>query len=139
MLIGSIQSTASQPPLHTMFGVMISHYPTAQQIAFVAPQPVLRDDSSDVVFSSESGKWNAVLTEIKRMHNTGRPVLVGTTSVERSEQLAELLQEAEITYQVSDVSACWYVSLPAAWASRRANGTAVLRSHLLHLGRHKLW
>ncbi len=62
---------------------------------------MLRDDSSDVVFSSESGKWNAVLTEIKRMHKTGRPVLVGTTSVERSEQLAELLQEAEITYQVS--------------------------------------
>ena len=64
---------------------------------------MLRDDSSDVVFSSESGKWNAVLTEIKRMHKTGRPVLVGTTSVERSEQLAELLQQAEITYQVSDV------------------------------------
>ena len=63
----------------------------------------MRDDASDVVFSSESGKWNAVLTEIKRMHKTGRPVLVGTTSVERSEQLAELLQEAEIKYQVSPV------------------------------------
>ena len=67
---------------------------------------MLRDDASDVVFSSESGKWNAVLTEIKRMHKTGRPVLVGTTSVERSEQLAQLLQEAEIKYQVDDVLPC---------------------------------
>ena len=85
------------------------------------PQPVLRDDASDVVFSSESGKWNAVLTEIKRMHKTGRPVLVGTTSVERSEQLAELLQEAEITYQVRSVFrlSVWYTSVrPAVWASQ---------------------
>ena len=57
-----------------------------------------------MVFSSEGGKWNAVLTEIKRMHKTGRPVLVGTTSVERSEQLAELLQEAEIKYQVGGLA-----------------------------------
>ncbi len=62
---------------------------------------MLREDASDVVFSSESGKWKAVLTEIKRMNKTGRPVLVGTTSVERSEQLADMLQEAGIKYQVS--------------------------------------
>ena len=67
-------------------------------------QPVLREDASDVVFSSEGGKWKAVLTEIKRMHKTGRPVLVGTTSVERSEQLAGMLQEAGIKYQVREGS-----------------------------------
>lgn len=63
-------------------------------------QSTLREDAPDVVFSSETGKWNAVITEIKRMHKTGRPVLVGTTSVERSEQLAELLGEVGIKYQV---------------------------------------
>lgn len=38
-----------------------------------------------------AGKWNAVVTEIRRMHKAGRPTLVGTTSVERSEALAKLL------------------------------------------------
>ena len=60
----------------------------------------LREDAPDVVFSNEGGKWRAVVTEIRRMHKTGRPVLVGTTSVERSEQLAALLKEEGIKYQV---------------------------------------
>ena len=38
-----------------------------------------------------AGKWNAVVKEVKRMHKVGRPVLVGTTSVEQSEALAEQL------------------------------------------------
>ena len=61
---------------------------------------VQRDDSQDVVFRSESGKWNAVRQEIARMHKKGRPVLVGTTSVERSEQIAELLDEEGIEYEL---------------------------------------
>ena len=40
-----------------------------------------------------AGKWKAVVTEIRRMHKSGRPTLVGTTSVERSEALAKLLDE----------------------------------------------
>ena len=40
-----------------------------------------------------AGKWKAVVTEIRRMHKAGRPTLVGTTSVERSEALAKLLDE----------------------------------------------
>jgi preprotein translocase subunit SecA len=39
-------------------------------------------DESDVVFRATSGKWRAVVVEISRMNKTGRPVLVGTTSVE---------------------------------------------------------
>ena len=63
-------------------------------------RPSKRNDNSDVVFRSESGKWNAVLIEIRRMHKTGRPVLVGTTSVEESERLAASLDEEGITYQL---------------------------------------
>lgn len=48
---------------------------------------------------SEAGKWRAVVQEIKRMHKTGRPVLVGTTSVEKSEALAGMLEEEGIAYQ----------------------------------------
>ena len=70
----------------------------------MAVQSSLREDAPDVVFANEGGKWRAVLTELKRMHKTGRPVLVGTTSVERSEQLAALLQKAEIKYQARPLS-----------------------------------
>lgn len=61
---------------------------------------VQREDSQDVVFRAESGKWNAVRTEIKRMHRMGRPTLVGTTSVERSEAIAELLEAEGIPYEL---------------------------------------
>ena len=61
---------------------------------------VSREDAQDVVFRSESGKWNAVRREIARMHKKGRPVLVGTTSVERSEAIAELLDEDGIAYEL---------------------------------------
>jgi preprotein translocase subunit SecA len=63
-------------------------------------RPVSRVDSTDVVFRSETGKWNAVRKEISRMHKKGRPVLVGTTSVERSEQIAKLLDEDGIPYEL---------------------------------------
>ena len=52
-----------------------------------------------------AGKWNAVVTEIKRMVKTGRPVLVGTTSVEKSEMLAKMLRDADIKCQVHQYSA----------------------------------
>ncbi|GMH40256.1 hypothetical protein BSKO_08160 [Bryopsis sp. KO-2023] len=60
----------------------------------------LRQDNPDVVFRVEGGKWAAVVTEIKRMNKKGRPVLVGTTSVEKSEELSEMLTEAGIKHQV---------------------------------------
>mmetsp|Transcript_27169 Transcript_27169/g.45446 ORF Transcript_27169/g.45446 Transcript_27169/m.45446 type:complete len:1029 (-) Transcript_27169:324-3410(-) len=59
-----------------------------------------RDDGTDVVFKTELAKWKAVCAEIKRMHLSGRPVLVGTTSVERSEFLAGLLAREEIPFQL---------------------------------------
>lgn len=57
-------------------------------------------DESDVVFKSVNGKWRAAVVEINRMHKTGRPVLVGTTSVEQSESLSKQLSEADIPHQV---------------------------------------
>lgn len=63
-------------------------------------QPNVRKDESDVVYRVASGKWRAVVVEISRMHKSGRPVLVGTTSVEQSEALAKQLDEVDIPYQV---------------------------------------
>ncbi|KAG2597309.1 hypothetical protein PVAP13_5KG266200 [Panicum virgatum] len=63
-------------------------------------KPMIRKDDSDVVFRATNGKWRAVLVEISRMNKVGRPVLVGTTSVEQSESLSEQLREAGIPHEV---------------------------------------
>src|SRR4029079_18813408 len=50
-----------------------------------------RDDHEDRVYRSEREKWEAILEEIKEVSGKGRPVLVGTTSVEKSEMLSKML------------------------------------------------
>jgi len=53
--------------------------------------PVIRHDRNDLIFLSAKDKWEAILDDIKRMNDIGRPVLVGTTSVEKSEMLSQRL------------------------------------------------
>lgn len=63
--------------------------------------PLIREDLTDLIFATESGKFKFVIDEIKRITGEGRPVLVGTVSIEKSELVAKLLEEAGITdYQV---------------------------------------
>jgi len=59
-----------------------------------------RQDLADVVYKNEQAKWNAVAEECQQMHEQGRPVLVGTTSVEKSEVLSLLLQERKIPHNL---------------------------------------
>jgi preprotein translocase subunit SecA len=60
----------------------------------------IRQDLSDVVYKTEEAKWRAIAAECAEMHETGRPVLVGTTSVEKSELLAMLLAELSTPYKL---------------------------------------
>ena len=53
--------------------------------------PVVRKDHDDLIFISQKDKWGAILDEIQHVHRTGRPVLVGTASVENSEMLSQML------------------------------------------------
>ncbi len=63
--------------------------------------PLIREDMPDLVFATEDGKFNWVLDEILRIHETGRPVLVGTVSIEKSERLGNMLEEAGVKeYQI---------------------------------------
>ncbi len=55
-------------------------------------RPVIRKDSEDRVYRSEREKWESIIEEIKQVSDAGRPVLVGTTSVEKSEMLSQLLK-----------------------------------------------
>ncbi len=61
---------------------------------------VSRADWVDQVFKTESGKWRAVAKETAQIHKQGRPVLVGTTSVEKSELLSSLLSEQQIPHNL---------------------------------------
>ncbi len=63
-------------------------------------RPMVREDFADQVYRSEMAKFNAVAREIEEMTKESRPVLVGTTSVEKSELLSDLLQRRGITHEV---------------------------------------
>ncbi|MCA9272301.1 MAG: preprotein translocase subunit SecA [Phycisphaerales bacterium] len=54
-------------------------------------RPVVRHDYDDLMFLREKDKWEAIVDEIKSFHDAGRPILVGTTSVEKSERLGQML------------------------------------------------
>ncbi len=63
-------------------------------------RPCLRQHLPDLVFTSEAAKWQRVVAEIGRVHETGRPILVGTRSVRASEHLSGLLQARGLAHQV---------------------------------------
>ncbi|HKX46300.1 MAG TPA: preprotein translocase subunit SecA, partial [Planctomycetota bacterium] len=62
--------------------------------------PVVRDDRQDTVYRLEPEKWKAIVEEIRRVHEKGQPVLVGTTSVENSEKLSKLLAADGVPHEV---------------------------------------
>ena len=63
-------------------------------------RPVQRQDHSDLVFKTAKGKYDAIVEEIIETHKTGQPVLVGTTSIEKSEYLSSLLKKKGVPHKV---------------------------------------
>ena len=63
-------------------------------------KPIAREDFADLVFRSERSKWNAVIEDIDNQNSIGRPVLVGTISIETSEMLSDLLRKKGIKHNV---------------------------------------
>ena len=63
-------------------------------------KPVIRIDYPDVIYKTEKAKFDAVVKEIEEMYKIGRPVLVGTRSIEKSEYLSKLLKKKGIPHQV---------------------------------------
>jgi preprotein translocase subunit SecA len=62
--------------------------------------PMIRTDHSDVIYKTEKEKFTAVIEEIRQLHEAGRPVLVGTISIEKSELLSKYLTRAGIKHHV---------------------------------------
>ncbi len=63
-------------------------------------RPSGRRDWPDVVYKNEMAKWKAIARECEELHELGRPILVGTTSVEKSEVISRLLQESNIPHNL---------------------------------------
>lgn len=63
-------------------------------------RPIQRVDDVDYVYINENGKYNAIIEEIKKVHATGQPILVGTISIENSEKLSNALKKEKIKHVV---------------------------------------
>lgn len=63
-------------------------------------RPVVRKDNEDIVYATEEVKYDAIVEKIKEIHKTGQPILVGTTSVEKSEIISDRLKKAGIPHNV---------------------------------------
>ncbi len=63
-------------------------------------KPSVREDLADQIYRSEEGKFRAVVREVEELHQAGRPVLIGTTSVETSERVSTLLERTGVRHNV---------------------------------------
>ena len=63
-------------------------------------KPNCRNDLPDLIYKDQLSKWTAIAKECKTVSLTGQPVLIGTTTVEKSEMLAQLLKEYKLSYQL---------------------------------------
>src|SRR5438132_1565512 len=77
---------------HKIYGLDVVVIPTHR--------PMVREDSSDVIYKTEKSKFDAVIDEIVEMNKLSRPVLVGTVSVEKSERLAKMLERRGVKHNV---------------------------------------
>ena len=75
-----------------IYKLSVNEIPTAR--------PVQRKDLSDLIYKDQFSKWNAISQACNTISSTGQPILVGTTTVEKSEMLAELLNEYKLSYQI---------------------------------------
>lgn len=75
-----------------IYKLSVDEIPTAR--------PPLRQDLSDLVYKDQFLKWNAISKTCNDISRTGQPILIGTTTIEKSEMLAELLNEYKLSYQL---------------------------------------
>ncbi len=89
-MTGTAETEAEE--FHKIYNLEVVVIPTHREM--------IRADYADLVYAKQSGKWNAVLDEITEEHEKGRPVLVGTISVEVSEMLSGMLKRRGIKHNV---------------------------------------
>ena len=89
-MTGTADTEAAE--FHEIYGLEVVVIPTNK--------PMIRKDNPDHVYLNVKGKFQAVINEIREAHGRGQPVLVGTASIENSEQLSALLKKEKIQHEV---------------------------------------
>ena len=77
---------------HKIYGLEVLTIPTNQ--------PMVRMDNPDRIYKTEAGKFKALITDIRRIHETGQPILIGSISVEKNEVIGGLLKKAGIKHEI---------------------------------------
>jgi preprotein translocase subunit SecA len=92
--LGGMTGTAATEAeeLLKIYGLEVRIIPTNREM--------IRKDMPDRIYTTESGKFQAVVASVKELHATGQPVLIGTISIEKSEALSRELKKAGITHEV---------------------------------------
>ena len=75
-----------------IYNLSVKEIPTAR--------PNQRRDFPDLIYKDQFSKWNAIAQECNKISGTGQPILIGTTTIEKSEMLAQLLNEYKLSYQI---------------------------------------
>ena len=101
-------------------------------VAIPTHRPMVRDDLPDLVYKNEASKFNALIDEIEEMTAAGRPVLVGTVSVEKSEVLSTLLKRRGIKHETLNAKQHERESLVVAQAGR--SGTVTIATNMAGRG-----
>lgn len=93
---------------------------------------MIRRDNSDVIYKTLRAKYSAVVDEIEQMHKAGRPVLVGTTSIEKNEIISEFLKRKKIPHNVLNAKQHEREAMIIADAGRR--GTVTVATNMAGRG-----
>ncbi|MCW2693314.1 MAG: secA [Mycobacterium sp.] len=112
-MTGTAMTEAAE--FHQIYGLGVVPIPTNK--------PMVRDDLPDLVYKTEEAKYDAVVADIAERHAAGQPVLVGTTSVEKSELLSGMLLRQGIPHEVLNAKQHEREALIIAQAGRRGGVT----------------
>lgn len=82
----------SEIEFEKIYKLSVEEIPTAR--------PMSRNDLPDLIYKDQFSKWNAVALNCNKIALTGQPILIGTTTVEKSEMIAQLLKEYKLNYQI---------------------------------------
>ncbi|MEO5627892.1 MAG: preprotein translocase subunit SecA [Candidatus Saccharimonadales bacterium] len=77
---------------HQIYELSVNQIPSNKKL--------IRDDRPDRIYKSETGKFKAIINEVRMLQQKGQPVLIGTVSIEKNEKLGQMLKKANIPHQV---------------------------------------
>ncbi len=89
-MTGTAQTSAEE--FHKVYGLEVVSIPTHR--------PMVRNDEKDFIYKSIDAKYNAIIADIKARHEKGQPILIGTVSIEKNEELGRRLAQAGLPHEV---------------------------------------